>query len=73
MQQRRLYFQIAFFAVFLLAPALDLLRFDLNETQLWFLGQRWSLGIDEFRAGRISVPMRRRCPSSCAASCPPSS
>jgi ferredoxin-type protein NapH len=55
MQQRRLYFQIAFFAVFLLAPALDLLRFDLNETQLWFLGQRWSLGIDEFRAGRISA------------------
>jgi nitric oxide reductase NorQ protein len=48
---RRLYFQIAFFAVFLLAPALDLLRFDLGETQLWFLGQRWSLGIDAFRAG----------------------
>lgn len=38
--------QTAFFALFLLAPALDLLRFDLNETQLWFLGQRWTLGID---------------------------
>lgn len=48
MQRRRLFFQLGFFALFLLAPALNLLRFDLNETQLWFLGQRWSLGIDEF-------------------------
>lgn len=50
---RRRTFQIAFFALFLLAPALDLLRFDLTETQLWFLGQRWSLGIDALRAGQI--------------------
>ena len=27
--------QIGFFALFLLAPAFDLLRFDLNEAQLW--------------------------------------
>jgi polyferredoxin len=55
MQRRRRTFQLAFFALFLLAPALDLLRFDLNETQLWVLGQRWSLGIDAFRAGQISA------------------
>ncbi|PXW93369.1 polyferredoxin [Sphaerotilus hippei] len=55
MQRRRLLFQLGFFALFLLAPALDLLRFDLGETQLWVLGQRWSLGIDAFRAGRISA------------------
>lgn len=55
MQRRRLFFQLGFFALFLLAPSLDLLRFDLNETQLWFLGQRWSLGIDAFRAGEISA------------------
>ena len=55
MQRRRLFFQIGFFALFLTAPALDLLRFDLNETQLWFLGQRWSLGIDAFKAGEISA------------------
>ena len=55
MQRRRLFFQIGFFALFLTAPALNLLRFDLNETQLWFLGQRWSLGIDAFKAGAISA------------------
>jgi len=55
MQRRRRTLQIAFFALFLLAPALNLLRFDLTEAQLWFLGQRWSLGIDAFRAGQISA------------------
>jgi polyferredoxin len=53
MQRRRLYFQLGFFALFLLAPALNLLRFDLTEAQLWVLGMRWSLGIDAFRAGHI--------------------
>ncbi len=55
MQRRRLLFQIGFFLLFLLAPALDLLRFDLNESQLWFLGQRWTLGIDDLRAGHIGA------------------
>jgi ferredoxin-type protein NapH len=55
MQARRRSFQIAFFALFLLAPALNLLRFDLTEAQLWVLGQRWSLGIDAFRAGEIGA------------------
>ncbi len=54
-QGRRLGWQIGFFLLFLLAPALDLLRFDLYETQLWFLGQRWTLGIDAFKAGQISA------------------
>jgi ferredoxin-type protein NapH len=55
MQRRRLFFQLGFFALFLLAPALNLLRFDLTETQLWVLGQRWSLGIDAFKAGEIDA------------------
>jgi len=55
MQRRRLLFQTGFFLLFLLAPALDWLRFDLGEAQLWFLGQRWSLGIDDFRAGHIDA------------------
>ena len=55
MQRRRLFFQLGFFALFLLAPALNLLRFDLNEAQLWFFGQRWSLGIDAFKAGEITA------------------
>ncbi|MCW5664738.1 MAG: 4Fe-4S binding protein [Piscinibacter sp.] len=55
LQRRRRLAQAAFFALFLLAPAFDLLRFDLTEAQLWFLGQRWSLGIDAFRAGQIGA------------------
>lgn len=53
MQRQRRTFQIAFFALFLLAPALNLLRLDITEVQLWALGQRWSLGIDDFRQGLI--------------------
>ncbi len=46
--------QVGFFLLFLLAPALNLLRFDLLETQLWVLGMRWSLGIDALLAGQIT-------------------
>ena len=55
MQQWRLATQLGFFVLFVLAPALNLLRFDLTETQLWFLGQRWSLGIDALAQGQISA------------------
>ncbi|MEX8518291.1 MAG: 4Fe-4S binding protein [Leptothrix sp. (in: b-proteobacteria)] len=55
MQRRRRIFQGAFFALFLLAPITNLLRFDLTETQLWFLGRRWSLGLDAFVHGQASV------------------
>lgn len=54
LQRRRRAFQAGFFALFALAPAMNLLRFDLTEVQLWFLGQRWTLGIDAFRAGTIT-------------------
>lgn len=47
--------QIGFFVLFLLAPSLNLLRFDLYETQLWVLGMRWSLGIDGLLTGEISA------------------
>jgi len=55
LQRLRRATQLGFFALFLLAPALNLLRFDLGETQLWFLGFRWSLGIDAFVRGEISA------------------
>ena len=51
LQRRRRAFQAGFFALFLAAPALDLFRFDLYETQLWVLGMRWSLGIEAFLRG----------------------
>jgi polyferredoxin len=55
LQRLRRATQLGFFALFLFAPALNLLRFDLQETQLWFLGFRWSLGIDAFTRGEISA------------------
>ena len=53
-QRLRRGLQAGFFVLFLLAPLLDLLRFDLNETQLWLLGQPWRLGLDEVLSGRAS-------------------
>jgi polyferredoxin len=55
LQRRRRALQLGFFALFLAAPALDLLRFDLHEAQLWFLGQRWTLGITAFQRGEIGA------------------
>lgn len=55
LQRRRRATQLGFFALFLLAPALNLLRFDLNETQLWVLGMRWSLGVDALAQGQVSA------------------
>ena len=55
LQRWRRGLQLGFFALFLLAPALNLLRFDLTETQLWVLGQRWTLGIDALLQGRATA------------------
>ncbi len=55
LQTLRRSLQIGFFVLFLTAPALNLLRFDLHETQLWVLGFKWSLGIDAFVRGEISA------------------
>lgn len=55
LQQLRRMTQAGFFLLFVLAPALNLLRFDLYETQLWFLGMRWSLGIAAFVNGEITA------------------
>jgi len=55
LQRRRRATQFGFFTLFLLAPALHLLRFDLNETQLWVLGMRWSLGITALQRGEVTA------------------
>ncbi len=54
LQQLRRATQLGFFALFLLAPALNLFRFDLSETQLWVLGMRWSLGITALQQHQVS-------------------
>ena len=55
LQRRRRAFQAGFFILFLLAPPLDLLRFDLLETQLYVLGFRWSLGLDALMQHQIGA------------------
>lgn len=54
-QKKRLAFQAAFFTLFLLAPVLDLFRYDLDAGHAWLLGMEWRLGLDDFLAGRIGA------------------
>jgi ferredoxin-type protein NapH len=54
-QRKRLLFQAGFFILFLLAPVFDLFRLDLNLKHFFFLGMHWTLGLDEFVAGKIDV------------------
>ncbi len=55
LQGRRLAFQLGFFALFVLAPVFDLLRYDLTSGHAWLLGFEWRLGLDDFLAGRIGA------------------
>ena len=48
LQDKRLYIRTAFFALFVLAPPLDILRYDLTLNHAILFGQHWSLGIDAF-------------------------
>ena len=45
-QWQRLCWRTAFFALFLLAPVLDLFRFDLTQGHFILVGYPWTLGID---------------------------
>lgn len=51
LQRKRAWTQAGFFALFVLAPPLDLFRFDLTQGHAILLGQNWTLGIDRFVAG----------------------
>ena len=50
-QNKRLIWRSAFFLLFLLAPPLDLFRFDLTQNHFVFLRYPWTLGIDAFQSG----------------------
>jgi polyferredoxin len=52
-QRRRVLFQSGFFILFILAPVFDLFRLDLNLKHFIFFGLDWTLGLDDFLAGRI--------------------
>lgn len=51
LQRRRAAFQVGFFALFVLASVLDLLRLDLTQGHFILLGWDWTLGLDGFIAG----------------------
>ncbi len=53
-QKKRLLWRSAFFLLFILAPPLDLFRFDLTRNELIFLGHPWVLGIEDYQAGRMT-------------------
>jgi polyferredoxin len=55
LQRRRAWFQVGFFALFLLAPPLNLFRIDLTLGHAILLGQHWTLGIDAFLAGQAGI------------------
>ena len=52
-QATRSLLQLGFFLLFVLAPPLDLFRFDLTLNHFILFGRPWTLGIDDFVAGRI--------------------
>lgn len=51
----RLGLRCAFFALFVLAPPLDVFRLDLTRGHFVLFGFDWTLGIDDFTAGRIDA------------------
>lgn len=55
LQRRRVWLQSGFFALFILAPPLDMLRLDLHLGHFILFGQDWTLGIDDFLAGRSGI------------------
>ena len=55
LQRVRAWTQVGFFSLFLLAPPLDILRIDLTQGHAILLGQAWTLGIDDFLAGRSGI------------------
>lgn len=50
----RLLARSTFFALFVLAPPLDILRLDLTLGHFIFLGRPWTLGLAPFQAGEIT-------------------
>jgi polyferredoxin len=54
-QDKRFLLRTAFFLLFLLAPPLDLLRFDLTQGHAILFGQPWVIGVDRFTAGEIGA------------------
>ncbi|MFP4559978.1 MAG: 4Fe-4S binding protein [Thiohalorhabdus sp.] len=55
LQDHRRLTRLGFFALFVLAPALDLFRIDLTQGHAILFGQDWTLGLGPFVAGEASA------------------
>lgn len=55
LQRWRRLSQFVFFALFILAPIFDLLRYDIARGHAYFFGFEWHLGLSDFFAKRISA------------------
>ncbi len=51
LQHRRAWLQSGFFALFILAPPLDIFRLDLHLGHFILFGQDWTLGLERFALG----------------------
>jgi polyferredoxin len=54
-QQQRLLWRTAFFALFVLAPVLDLFRLDLNQGHFILFGMPWTLGVRDVGSVEASI------------------
>jgi len=54
-QRRRRWFQFGFFALFVFAPVFDLLRLDLNLGHFILFGHNWTLGLDAWQSGDMTI------------------
>ena len=50
-QQARVFAKVAFFALFLFAPLLNIFRFDLELGHFIIFGQAWTISIDSILHG----------------------
>ena len=55
LQDKRFWIRTGFFVLFVLAPPLDILRFDLTLNHAILFGQPWTLGIAALREGDITA------------------
>jgi polyferredoxin len=54
LQRQRLWWQMGFFILFVLAPVFDIFRYDLTERHAIIFGMDWRIGLDDFFAGNIT-------------------
>ena len=55
MQAKRQMWRSGFFILFILAPPLDIFRFDLHQNHLILFGFPWTLGMETFQQGAIGA------------------